>query len=140
MSDAIRIDGLKEFQRALRDMDKDLPKRIRVVLNEATGLVIDWASPRVPSRTGRARASIKARSSQREARVAIGGRRAPYMPWLDFGGQGKRPGRPSARPFIRKGRYLYAGLDAKRDEVTEVMARGLSALAHDAGLESTGGS
>lgn len=135
MADAIRIDGLKEFQRALRDMDADLPKQLRVVLNRATGVVVDWAQPRVPRRSGAAAASIKARSSQREARVAIGGRRAPHMPWLDFGGEGKKPGRPSARPFLRHGRYLYAGLDANRDEVQRIMVEGAAALARDAGLE-----
>jgi hypothetical protein len=137
VSDHIKIDGLKEFQRALRDMDRDLPKQLRVILNDAVGLVLDWARPRVPSRTGRARGSLKARSSQREARAAIGGRKAPYMPWLDFGGEGRAAGRPAARPFIRKGRYLYAGLDAKRDDVTEVMSRGMTVLAESAGLEST---
>lgn len=135
MTDAIRIEGLKEFQRALRDMDTNLPKQIRVVLNEATGVVIRWAVPRIPRVTGRAAASVKARSSQREARVAIGGNRAPYMPWLDFGGQGRIAGKPPARPFIKKGRYLYAGLDANRDEVTEIMNKGLADLAAQAGLE-----
>lgn len=132
----IRIDGLKEFQKALRGIDRDLPKQVRVIFNEATGLVIDWAVPRIPKRSGRAAGSVKARSSQREARVAIGGRRAPYMPWLDFGGEGKRKGRPSARPFIRKGRYLYAGLDATRDDVEQVMIKGLADLAASAGLET----
>lgn len=131
----VRIDGLKEFQAALRTMDRQLPKQIRLVLNDATQLVIDYAAPRVPTLTGRARGSIKAKSSQREARVAIGGRRAPYMPWLDFGGQGRIEGRPPARPFIKKGRYLYAGLDANRDEVTEIMNKGLADLAAQAGLE-----
>jgi hypothetical protein len=137
MTDHITIAGIKEFQRALRDMDAELPKQLRLVFNEATGLVVDWAVPRIPRKTGRAAGSVKARSSQREARVAIGGRKAPYMPWLDFGGEGKRPGRPGPRPFIHKGRYLYAGLDARRDEVTKVMADGLTALAHGAGLESS---
>lgn len=135
MSDAIRIDGLKEFQRALRDLDSNLPKVMRVVFNEASSVVIDWATPRVPRRTGRAVKSIKARSSQREARVGIGGARAPYMPWLDFGGEGRVKGRPPARPFIKKGRYLYAGLDATRDEVTKIMTDGLAQLATSAGLE-----
>lgn len=131
----VRIQGLKEFQKALREMDRDLPKQIRVILNLATGVVIDWARPRIPSDTGAAAASVKARSSQREARVAIGGSRAPYMPWLDFGGEGRRPGRPAARPFIRQGRYLYAGLDATRDEVTKIMSDGLDELGRSAGLE-----
>lgn len=133
--DQIRVDGLKEFQAALRQMDRDLPKQIRLILNDATQLVIDYAAPRVPSVTGRARGSIKAKSSQREARVAIGGRRAPYMPWLDFGGQGRVRGRPAPRPFIRKGRYLYPGLDATHDKVTDKMTAGLAALAGSAGLE-----
>lgn len=135
MSDAIRIEGLKEFQKALRDMDRDLPKVMRVVFNEASSVVIDWATPRIPRRTGRAVKSVRARSSQREARVGIGGNRAPYMPWLDFGGEGRIKGRPAARPFIKKGRYLYAGLDATRDEVTKIMTEGLAQLAAQAGLE-----
>jgi hypothetical protein len=135
--DRIRIDGLKEFQASLRAMDRDLPKQLRVIFNDAMGLIIDWASPRMPSRTGAARRSLKGRSGQRDAKIAMGGRRAAYTPWLDFGGEGKRPGRPAARPFIRKGRYIYAGLDAKHDEVTEVMSRGMTKLAEDAGLEST---
>jgi hypothetical protein len=131
----IRLDGMKEFQRALRDMDRGLPKQVRLILNEATALVIDYARPRIPSLSGRAKGSVKARSSQREARVAIGGSRAPYMPWLDFGGEGKRKGRPPARPFIKKGRYLYPGLEATRDEVTAKMSAGLVALGRSAGLE-----
>jgi hypothetical protein len=135
MSAPIRIAGIKEFQKALREVDRDLPKQLRLTLNEAAGVVIDWAVPRVPRLTGRAAASVKAKSSQRESRVAIGGRRAPYMPWLDFGGEGKIKGRPAARPFIRKGRFLYAGLDATHEDVTKIMERGLNDLARQAGLE-----
>lgn len=136
--DIIRIQGIVEFQKQLRHIDKDLPKQIRVTLNEATTLVIDWARPRMPSISGRARKSLKAKSSQREARASLGGRLAAYVPWLDFGGEGKKKGRPAWRTFIKKGRYLYAGLDATRDEVTEVMDRGLRQLAMDAGLELDG--
>jgi hypothetical protein len=137
MADQVNITGLKEFQRALRDMDKALPKQIRLVLNDATELVLDWARPRIPTKTGRAKASLKARSSQREARVAMGGTRAPWMPWLDFGGEGKRPGRPPARQFIKAGRYLYPGLEARRDDITQKMSEGLDALGREAGLEMT---
>lgn len=130
----IKVDGLKEFQKALRQMDADLPKQIRIILNQATSVVIDWAVPRIPRRTGRAAGSVKARSSQREARVAMGGNRAPYMPWLDFGGKvGKN--RSVERPFLRKGRYLYAGLAANEDDVTKIMSEGLAALAAGAGVE-----
>jgi phage gpG-like protein len=135
MGEKIQVSGLREFQKALKQMDADLPKQLRVALNEASGVVIDYAGSHMPSRTGRARASLKARSTQREARVGLGGRKAPYAPWLDFGGEGRRRGRPSARPFIKSGRYVYKGLEVKRDEVTEIMSSALTELARTAGLE-----
>jgi phage gpG-like protein len=137
MTTKIEVTGLREFQAALKAMDAGLPKQLRVALNEASGVVIDYASGHMPSKTGRARASLKARSTQREARVGLGGRRAPYAPWLDFGGEGKRKGRPAARPFIKSGRYVYKGLEVKRAEVTEIMSAALTELARGAGLEVT---
>lgn len=130
----VEIRGLKEFQAQLRRMDADLPKRLRLALNDASELVIDYARARMPTKTGRARASLKARSSQREARVGMGGRKAPYAPWLDFGGQGKHKGRPTPRPFLKEGRYVYAGLAANRPEVIAIMQRAITDLAHDAGV------
>lgn len=135
MGDKITISGLREFQAALKSMDADLPKQLRLVLNEASGLVIDYAQARFPRVTGRAAASLKARSSQRLARVALGGRAAPYAPWLDFGGQGRVRGRPAPRPFIKGGRYVYEGLRVNRDEITEKMSAGVAALATGAGLD-----
>lgn len=137
MATKIEVTGLREFQQALKQMDSALPRQLRVALNAASGVVIDYAVPRMPSISGRARASLKARSSQREARIGLGGRRAPYAPWLDFGGEGKRKGRPAARPFIRSGRYVYKGLEVKRNEVTQIMSDALTQLARDAGLEVT---
>lgn len=137
MADKIQITGLREFQAALKAMDRNLPKQLRLALNEAGQVVIDYAVPHMPSRTGRARRSVKARSTQRTSRVAIGGARAAWVPWLDFGGEGRRKGRPAARPFIREGRYLYVGLRVKRDEVTRIMSEALTRLAKDAGLEVT---
>lgn len=137
MPDAVQVTGLKEFQKALRDMDKALPKQLRLVLNDAATVVIDYARPRIPRKTGRAAASITARSSQRLARVAIGGRKAGYYPWLDFGGQGRVKGRPAARPFIKEGRYLYPALRVKKDDLQRTLEQGLTRLATDAGLEVT---
>lgn len=135
MPDKITISGLREFQSALKQAEAGVPKMLRVVLNEAVGEVIDYARPRMPTKTGRARASLKARSSQRAARLAMGGQKAPYTPWLDFGGEGKRKGRPPARPFIREGRYVYQALAARRTEITQIMADGMAELARTAGLE-----
>jgi hypothetical protein len=130
----IQITGIKEFQASLRKMDADLPKQLRLALNKASEMVIDYARPQVPSRSGAAKASLKVRSSQREARVAAGGRKAPYYPWLDFGGHvGRR--RSVSRPFYTEGRYIYPSLRKNREEITKVMAEALTDLAKNAGLE-----
>jgi hypothetical protein len=136
MTERIKIDGLRELQKSLRKIDTDLPKRVRLIFNGAAELVIDHARPRIPTRTGSARNSVKARSGQRAVRIAMGGRKAPHMPWLDFGGA-VGPQRSVTRPFVRDGRYLYAGLKATHSDVTELMAEGLAALVRDAGLEVT---
>lgn len=139
MAGKIEVTGLREFQRALKDMDAALPKQIRIALNQASELVIDYAQPRFPRVSGKAAGSLKARSTQREARVALGGRKAPYAPWLVYGGEGKRKGRPSARPFIRAGRDFgpYAALDHRREQITQIMSDALAQLAKDAGLDVT---
>ena len=133
MFEPIKIKGLKEFQRQLRKMDRDLPKTLRLALNQASDLVIDTAHPFVPIRTGRAAASLKARSTQTSARVAGGSNRAPYYPWLDFGGRVGRK-RSVSRPFLKHGRYIYHAYDLKRDDIAEILQRAIVRLATDAGL------
>ncbi len=132
----IEVAGLREFQRSLRQMDADLPKQIRVVLNASGEIVIKYARPKIPSKSGAARASMKLRSSQREARLAAGGRRAPYYPWLDFGGA-VGPNDSVTRPFITIGRYVYPTLKDHNAEIQDAMAEGLQRLATGAGLEMT---
>lgn len=130
----IQVAGLREFQAHLRSMDAGLPRQLRLTLNTAAQVVIDYAEPRFPRRSGRAAGSLRARSSQRLARIALGGRRAPYAPWLDFGGR-VGPGRSVVRPYLPDGRYVYKGLAVRRTEITEAMSTGLNQLARDAGLE-----
>lgn len=132
----IQITGIRELQRALKEMDATLPRKIRIALNQASELVISWAQPRVPKKSGRAAGSMKVRSSQRQARIAAGGQRAPWYPWLDYGGEVGRGG-ATKRQFIKTGRYIYPALDHKSDEITAAMATALTELATDAGLEVT---
>ncbi|GIF71911.1 HK97 gp10 family phage protein [Asanoa siamensis] len=130
-NDPIHIVGLREFNKALKGLDSNLPKGVRLALNEAANLIIDKAVPKVPSRTGRARRSLAARSTRTTARVAGGGTKAPYYPWLDFGGTN---GRGVKRPFYKDGRYLYATYYEHQDEFVGVMAQALNKVAEDAGL------
>jgi hypothetical protein len=40
-----------------------------------------------------------------------------------------------SRPFIREGRYVYKGLEVRRERITEIMSEALTQLAKDAGVE-----
>lgn len=133
MTDPIRIDGLAEFARNLRKLDNDLPKQLRVALNEAAATVVGYARTRVPKRSGRAARSIVARSTRTAARVQGGSRRVPYYPWLDFGGR-VGPGRSVRRPFLKEGRYIYAGYQAKRAEFAVALEQALLKAAASAGV------
>lgn len=132
--ETIKVQGLREFQSALREMDGESQKKLRVVLNRAADLVVQEAVPRIPSKSGGARKSVKAQSSQREVRVKGGGAKIPYYPWLDFGGNAG-PDKRISRPFKTKGRYIYPAWDQVRPKALEALQEGLIELAQEAGLE-----
>lgn len=134
MQTRVSVGGLAALNRGLRAIDKDAPKALRLALNEAAALLVDRAKPTVPSVTGAARRSMVARSTRTSARVAVGGKRAPYFPWLDFGGEGRVKGRPVARPFLREGRYVYPTLGRIRPQIEEQLQESLSAVVRGAGL------
>jgi hypothetical protein len=135
MEARISVGGLARLNRGLRAIDNDAPKALRLALNEAAQMLVDRARPEVPSVTGAARRSMVARSTRTSARVAVGGKKAPYFPWLDFGGEGRVKGRPVARPFIREGRYIYPTLGRIRSEIEAQLQESISAVIRGAGLE-----
>lgn len=139
MDEKIRVEGLKQLSRAVRRVDAEAAKQLRVVSNGAADLLITKTRPVIPSVTGRARGSLKAQSTRTSARVAVGGSKARYYPWLDFGGQGRVRGRPAARPFIPGGRYLYPTLVRNTPAIGRLLQEGLIATARGAGLDVTGG-
>lgn len=137
MSDAIKVRGLNELAKSLRRIDPELAKELRVVLNDAAETVAVRARRKVPSRSGRAARSVKAKSTRTLARVAGGGNRAPYYPWLDFGGAvGKR--NSVRRKYQPKGRYIYPEYFKARDagEFQDTMHDGLLSVLRKAGLEA----
>lgn len=136
MSDlvAIRVDGLKELNKALKTIDRETAKAMRLILNDAAEIVVSVAKPRVPTRTGVARSTLGVSSTQTAARVKAGGNRAPYYPWLDFGGKTGRK-RSVNRPFIKSGRYLWAAYDQESANIAKLIDKRMHALVTDAGLE-----
>jgi len=134
----VKIDGLTEFQSGLNDLRRDLPKALHMAFNDAADIVGPDARARVPSRTGRAKGTVKARSTETSATVTGGGSGAPYYPWLDFGGRvGRR--RSVKRPFLVEGRYIYnvyfraEGSGRFQDSLTN----GLMTVARSARIEVT---
>lgn len=137
--DVVRIHGLRELRASLRRMDRNLPKGIRKAGNKAAKLVVDKARPRVPVVTGRAARSIRAASTQRAVRVAEGGARAPYMPWLDFGGTiNKHTAHPTHRPFRKHGRFIWAVFAEHRREVVDTYTAEVRRVGRDAGVRFGG--
>lgn len=135
MADPIRIEGLAQFSRSLKALDSDLPKALRLALNEAADVVVDYAVPLIPKKSGKAARSVKARSTRTAVRVVGGGNRAPYYPWLDFGGRVGR-NRSVKRPFLKDGRYIYEGYFKKSEsgEFQEVLTKALLGVAAQAGV------
>lgn len=138
----VRIDGIRDLQAALKAIDGESQKQLRVVFNAAGAIVVHAAQAKVPVVTGKAKASVRATSSQREARVSFGSARVPYAGWLEYGGRvghgrvGKGTGR-QLRTYMPGGRYVYPSYFAHRPEVTEALQAGLDALIAAAGLEAT---
>lgn len=130
----IEIEGLRDFMRGLRAVDAELPKQLRIAGNEAAEIVVDDARRRIPKRSGKAAASIKARSTRVAVRIASGGRRAPYVPWLDYGGK-VGPAKSVERPWRPDGRYVYPAFTDNRQKVDDVYRKALRRMAADAGLE-----
>jgi hypothetical protein len=90
-TEAIKIKGLAEFNRNLRKLDSDLPKALRVALNQAADVVVDAARPRRCRAAPAGPQRRSRRSTRTAARVKGGGARVPYYPWLDFGGERRAP-------------------------------------------------
>lgn len=134
----VSIRGLRDLQAALKALDGESQKQIRVVLNSAAQAVVGGASRRVPVKTGTARNSIRATSGQREAKVSGGSKKAAYYGWLDFGGAVGRK-KNTRRRFLQEGRYIYPAYSANADSIQKALVNALTELARGAGLEVDGG-
>lgn len=133
MTIAVRVDGLNEFQRAVRNADRQLAIELRKGLNEAATVVATAARPNVASRSGRLRASLKAQSTQREGRAVMGSTSVPYAGWWEFGGA-VGIGGSVVRSRVPQGRAMYPAFVAHRGQVEAIAERVLSHTADRAGL------
>ncbi len=132
---AARVTGLRECQRAIKTVSKELPKELRVGLNTVAGVVVTDVRSNVEKVTGRAASSVTARSTQTAVRIGFGGPKASYYPWLDFGGRVGR-GRAVVRPVVKGGRYIYPAIRRHQAEMFSLLDNVVRNVTAKAGLDS----
>ena len=144
MAVEVRIEGLAGLRKALRQAEHlDDLGELRDGLKAAAGIVATDAKSRVPvGGTGKARDSLRATAGGNRAYVVGGKASVPYYGWLDFGSRNPVSGRPrKVGPWKKSGRgplngrFIYAALDDKRDEVVARVAEALAQFEKEAGLE-----
>jgi hypothetical protein len=136
-SDAVRVEGLKELRRALGRIDKSLQKSLRGRLKNVGDKVAALARSKMPSRSGKARSSVKAGVSGNNAYVQGGRKSVPYVPWLDYGGTLRPTGRRRGtqhRLVVRKGRYLYPAIDEMRPDIEDGAVKAFEETKRELGL------
>lgn len=85
---SVHVKGLAEFQRALRDVDNDLPKELRKAHKDIAEFIKDKAQARARSgsaQQAKAAPGIRAGAEQRRALLKIGGARNPFAIGAFFG-------------------------------------------------------
>ncbi len=135
MEQTIYVAGLKDLGKALKAIDSEAPKGLRFALAGVAEGVSGKIRNKVPVVTGAARSSVRPSATRTSSRVKVGGPKAPYWPWLDFGGEGRRRGRPSFRDYIPGGRYVYPTLEEERPHIMKLLEKALSGVVRDAGLD-----
>lgn len=139
VSPRLDVEGLIGMKKAFRQAHDGTQKAIQRRLKGVAQLVASEAAGRVPVRSGRAAASVRALATQESASVIAGGPKAPYFPWLDFGGSVGRRHRSGVadsgsvkRPWMGnpggEGRYIYPAI---RD-MSEVIASETGEAIHEA--------
>jgi len=108
----VRIDGLREVRKALAATDRALPKELRREMAFEANVVVGHIRREIPSRSGRAAASVRAIGGSNRGGVTVdikaGGARVPYFGWLEFGG--KLPDkRPNGKKALASGGGIFAG-------------------------------
>jgi hypothetical protein len=150
-SSSIDVANLREFQRALRDVDAKMPRELRVVNLRAAKIVAEDAASTMAGQPGvakRVASSIKAIAQQREAAVRIGRtsvrKGTAMILGSEFGGGLHRAGNPTPRgghttqfPAHRgsggdAGYAVYPSIRKNRAQVIDLYGEWLEDLAREA--------
>lgn len=117
----VHVTGIPELSRALKAVNADAYKGLRLAMKGIADHVVGIAQQRMPYRTGTAADALRPRATAKGAGIAFprgGDRGKPdYYPWLDFGGStgrghvvGQAGSGSITRDRVQGGRYLYPAI------------------------------
>lgn len=139
----VEVRNLREITAAFKAADGGVPGRLKEHLLPVAQDIARKVAQRVPHDSGAAAGTVTARTGQKGAGIAFGGARAPYFPWLDFGGsvgRGHKPGKPWSgsvvRPAIQGGRYAFPTIEDNRDLIERAALDAVVHAATAAGFEA----
>lgn len=115
----IEIEGLRELQRGLRRIDKELTNELKKANKDAGEAVVEAARPEAPELTGKLKGSLRAANKVREAEVRLGGAKVPWAGPIHFGWPARN---------IEPDPFVYRALDKRRDEVRDAYMKRIDAL------------
>lgn len=129
---AAQIEGLREVQKALRDISGDLANEMKPTHKAAAEIVVDGAKRYAPVRTGRLADSIRAAATRTGGRVRVGSAAVPYAGPIHFGWPARR---------IKPQPFVYEALDPRRAEVANLYTERLLEIIDKYGIavDKTGG-
>lgn len=132
---AVRVDGLADLRRGLRRIDPELAKEFRTSILPIANKVAADARSRVPTRSGRAAASIRGGVSGNNAYVQGGKKSVPYFGWLEYGSRNPQKGRPrSVGPWaasgvgLSRGRFIGPAVASNRGAIEQQAAEAIDAI------------
>jgi hypothetical protein len=138
----IRVEGLGQLRRALRQIDNpDALGQLRDGLKAAAEIVAADARNHMPSRTGRAKSSVRAVASGNQALVIGGKATVPYYGWLDFGSRTPVHGNPrSVGPWRGSGqgppagRFIYPAIERNERRIVHAVGEAVEDTIRKAGF------
>ena len=136
-SQGVRVRGLNELSRSLREMEGGFRDELKAANREAAEMVAEKSRSAAYSLGGvaaKAAPSLRASAGFNRAGVTLGGNSAPYALGAAFGGQG-RPTTQQFQPHLgTRGYFLYPQIRDNAERITETYENHLKDLIRKAGL------
>jgi hypothetical protein len=108
MTSEIKVEGLNRLVRQLGKLDADLKPELKAINKDLADDLVPVAKSKVPVRSGRLKASIRAGATNRSGVVRAGKKKVPYAGPIHFGWPARRI---APQPF------LWEAMDSRRGEI-----------------------